>query len=484
MPPGDDFIMAEQQQKEEEQKKKLENELFGVTEDNEMDVGMLNMAAPQGFDPTIDTDVMAALDGYDDDLEELEDDFVLLAGGEANEEEMAEWPGVKKGRTLSEYEAEYGLGYLDYDSSADEDEGFVSSDDFGSDFGSYGGEEHEGGLHDPSMGFYDNVSYTSSRMHENDGGFREEQFETVMNKKYKDEDIGALDMDPRTMISAEESIPMTRLEDLLDEFEEENKHQKADLKAMMNENDDDDDDDDDNQQKQEQEGKGGDDNDEDDDDDEEDEEIPLLVPLKEETPEPVVHVTTADIQQTKTEQETTVLENTEEERMAVDMKNPNHLSNQEYEVIEIREKDDRWDVETYVSTLSTHENHPKLIDDIVPKKQKIKLDKRGFPMGVLEARRQQKKEEEEEQEEDDEEDYESGDDDDWSVATVNRGEKRDKNETAEEKRLRKKAVKAARKAKRQQKKELKTAFKQEELKQRKQKIGTASHKPGYSVIKF
>ncbi|KYR01737.1 hypothetical protein DLAC_01747 [Tieghemostelium lacteum] len=110
---------------------------------------------------------------------------------------------------------------------------------------------------------------------------------------------------------------------------------------------------------------------------------------------------------------------------------------------------DKWDCETIISTYSTIYNHPSLIKEERPQaKRIIKLGKHGIPV-----KPSKQVEEEEEDEDEDEEPRE------------NLGAAISKNESKEEKKLRKQQVKQDRKKSREQKKSLKVAFKQEELKQ-------------------
>ncbi|KAK8817827.1 hypothetical protein WA577_003868 [Blastocystis sp. JDR] len=118
---------------------------------------------------------------------------------------------------------------------------------------------------------------------------------------------------------------------------------------------------------------------------------------------------------------------------------------------------EEWDCESICSTYSNVLNHPKVIG--VPKKpvKKILISKKtGMPI-VEEA---SPKEEEEDVE---------------MEPVCNSGERRNKKETAEEKRLRKQRVKEEKSAKRQQKKALKEAFKEE--KKRADRLGSSSRGP-------
>jgi len=107
----------------------------------------------------------------------------------------------------------------------------------------------------------------------------------------------------------------------------------------------------------------------------------------------------------------------------------------------VREKRSQWDCESVVSTYSNLDNHPAIITET---ENRIKLNKRGFP-----ALREPKNEEEDEDEE-----------------KLNLGVARQKNETLQEKKQRKKATKEDRRVKREKKKELKVAYREETTKQR------------------
>lgn len=145
-----------------------------------------------------------------------------------------------------------------------------------------------------------------------------------------------------------------------------------------------------------------------------------------------------------------------------------------------------WDCESFLSTYSNLENHPGLIRER-PKKQ-IVLNKSGIPKvfeqqgskkeddrptAKVEGGEEKSAEEGEEEEEDEDGSGESEPESTMSVA----GAARPKNETAEERKERKKAVKDQKKARRQEKKSTKNAFKTEKLRQEKFKIQTAATSP-------
>lgn len=112
----------------------------------------------------------------------------------------------------------------------------------------------------------------------------------------------------------------------------------------------------------------------------------------------------------------------------------------------------KWDCQTILSTLSTVDNHPALIPN--PKRNRSKASK---------AQQQRKGELEQVAEE--EEDHLPGVEDESFMPKVDTSVGRSKQETAEEKRMRKRMVKEQKRLRRQQKKETTEAFKQEKLRQ-------------------
>lgn len=138
---------------------------------------------------------------------------------------------------------------------------------------------------------------------------------------------------------------------------------------------------------------------------------------------------------------------------------------EEDELVDVRLECDpgkeRWDCESIISTYSNLYNHPKLIKE--PKKDKVQLSSRtGLPVedkGGLSRQGLKRLEQE------------LGGDDDDRYETRSRtsvaSSIRPKNETPEERRLRKAQVRALRKERRQEKKANSLAFKAEELRQEK-----------------
>jgi len=123
-------------------------------------------------------------------------------------------------------------------------------------------------------------------------------------------------------------------------------------------------------------------------------------------------------------------------------------SDEEFETIFVKEKSP-WDCESILSSYSNTENHPKLIA-IPDEKNKILLNKQGFPID----KEQIEKENNEEKEIED------------STPKINEGTSRNKNETKEEKKLRKQEIKKSKKEKRGQKKDLKLEYQGEMLRQK------------------
>ncbi|KAL1926005.1 hypothetical protein VTP01DRAFT_7098 [Rhizomucor pusillus] len=127
-----------------------------------------------------------------------------------------------------------------------------------------------------------------------------------------------------------------------------------------------------------------------------------------------------------------------------------------------------WDCQSVLSTYSNLENHPKLISDRGPKKKILIDSKTGMPslVQVDKKNRKPRQEELEKVQEEEEEEAGSGEDEE-EQQRINTGIPRSKNETKEEKRARKAAVKEAKRNRREAKKNTKEAFKQEENRQRK-----------------
>lgn len=103
-----------------------------------------------------------------------------------------------------------------------------------------------------------------------------------------------------------------------------------------------------------------------------------------------------------------------------------------------------WDCQSVLSTYSNLENHPKLISDRGPKKKILIDSKTGMPslVQVDKKNRKPRQEELEKVQEEEEEEAGSGEDEE-EQERIDTGIPRSKNETKEEKRARKAAVKEA-----------------------------------------
>eukprot|EP00762_Andalucia_godoyi_P001094 ANDGO_02106.mRNA.1 Protein LTV1 homolog len=121
----------------------------------------------------------------------------------------------------------------------------------------------------------------------------------------------------------------------------------------------------------------------------------------------------------------------------------------------VEKKRNDWDCETIISTYSNLENHPGMIKE---ERKKIKLSqKTGIPLGYLHSKKQTAVEDE------------SSASDDPSVDEAkNIGKARSANESAEEKRERKKLLKEEKRQQRERKKNLKETFTREEDRQKRQ----------------
>jgi protein LTV1 len=131
-----------------------------------------------------------------------------------------------------------------------------------------------------------------------------------------------------------------------------------------------------------------------------------------------------------------------------------------------RDRDDRLDCESIISTYSNIYNHPAMIGN---EESKIKLSKKtGLPLGVLQEKEKSKREIERIE---------------HNIVRVlpDLPLKRDKNESKDEKKERKQAIKAHRRERRVEKKINKTAFKEEKKSQIAQITSTNNNK---SVVKL
>ncbi|XP_072513393.1 protein LTV1 homolog [Salminus brasiliensis] len=143
---------------------------------------------------------------------------------------------------------------------------------------------------------------------------------------------------------------------------------------------------------------------------------------------------------------------------------------QEMETVVIEEPPtEKWDCETIISTYSNLYNHPKLIEDPRKPKQILVSNKTGIPLDVLPkkgltARQVERMER-------------INDSDLPRVST----QPRSREESTEDRKLRKQAIKEERKERRMEKKANKVAFKQEKLMQEKQMVGLRANVQGMKL---
>ncbi|KAJ1984121.1 Protein ltv1 [Dimargaris cristalligena] len=134
------------------------------------------------------------------------------------------------------------------------------------------------------------------------------------------------------------------------------------------------------------------------------------------------------------------------------------VTTDQYDIVNYRDvtkRYDNWDCESVLSTYSNLENHPALIP-LAPSRR-IKLNART---GMPSSTKPSVQSEEDNVDEDDENDEDGNS---VQLESVDQGVPRPKGETAEEKRLRKQAVKEQKKNRRQEKKANKMAEKQDQL---------------------
>ena len=147
----------------------------------------------------------------------------------------------------------------------------------------------------------------------------------------------------------------------------------------------------------------------------------------------------------------------------------------EMEEIEVKEKGEKWDCESVVSTYSTLYNHPKLISE--PRLHKIQLSsKTGIPLGVLgrgltaQALKQL-----------DADDSDQEDDLMSLKSKISELSVRPQHETLEEKKARKANLKQFRRERRSEKKSNTQAFKSEKMKQEKILLNTKNNLQGVKI---
>ncbi|XP_016415677.1 protein LTV1 homolog isoform X1 [Sinocyclocheilus rhinocerous] len=141
----------------------------------------------------------------------------------------------------------------------------------------------------------------------------------------------------------------------------------------------------------------------------------------------------------------------------------------EIETMVIEPPTENWDCETIISTYSNLYNRPKLIQD-PPKPKQIRVsDKTGIPLDVLPKRGLTAKQVER---------MERINDSDLPRAST---QPRSREESAEERRARKQAIKTERKERRSEKKTNKLAFKQEKQMQEKQMVNLRANVQGLKL---
>lgn len=141
----------------------------------------------------------------------------------------------------------------------------------------------------------------------------------------------------------------------------------------------------------------------------------------------------------------------------------------EIETMVIEPPTERWDCETIISTYSNLYNRPKLIQD-PPKPKEIRVSaKTGIPLDVLPKRGLTTKQVER---------MERINDSDLPRAST---QPRSREESAEERRARKQAIKTERKERRSEKKANKLAFKQEKQMQEKQMVHLRANVQGLKL---
>ncbi|XP_017576158.1 protein LTV1 homolog [Pygocentrus nattereri] len=143
---------------------------------------------------------------------------------------------------------------------------------------------------------------------------------------------------------------------------------------------------------------------------------------------------------------------------------------QEMETLVIEEPPvDKWDCETIISTYSNIYNHPKLIED-PPKLKQIRVsNKTGIPLDVLPKKGLTARQVER---------MERINDSDLPRAST---QPRSREESKEDRKLRKQAIKDERKERRMEKKANKVAFKQEKIMQEKQMVSLRANVQGMKL---
>jgi protein LTV1 len=145
-------------------------------------------------------------------------------------------------------------------------------------------------------------------------------------------------------------------------------------------------------------------------------------------------------------------------------------STEDIEVYFEGKEEPQWDVESYVSTYTNTENHPRLVQESALNRR-IQIGRGGVPTGVLEHERKKMAKSEKVRRQQEDEAYLASRKE--AAEKVNLGVARPKKETAEERRARKEALKVEKRANRETKKELKESFRKESVRQHRQEAGTS-----------
>eukprot|EP01102_Stenamoeba_stenopodia_P010437 TRINITY_DN3146_c0_g2_i1.p1 TRINITY_DN3146_c0_g2~~TRINITY_DN3146_c0_g2_i1.p1 ORF type:complete len:549 (-),score=224.79 TRINITY_DN3146_c0_g2_i1:113-1759(-) len=363
----------------------------------------------------IDPEILAALNDELDDAEgELPEDFLEMAGGVEGDPEEREDHVFGSFRSKRKREQMMASMYLDYEDGEEDDDEY-DEDDEDNEF------ERRGGKRVPQ-------------------NFMEEKFE-VIQKQYDDDELGELDEDdPSVRGTADISDFADILSQHLGEMNVGKKapqSRPASKQTRHSRHPDDDDDEDDDELGSEDEFDEGEDGNESGSEhgsNQDKKKKSIYAADEEEDPE---------IQKAWKER---VLKMAEEENAksdAEDDEDDEKIFESWY--TESKRIDD--DCESVLSTYTNTENHPKLLEE--PKaSKKIRISaKTGMPIGVLPTRKKAVPEPPVEPKKE------------------NLGKARTK-ETLEEKKARKKAIKAERKENRERKKQLKSKFQKEELRQK------------------
>jgi hypothetical protein len=143
-------------------------------------------------------------------------------------------------------------------------------------------------------------------------------------------------------------------------------------------------------------------------------------------------------------------------------------SEEEYDVHFEGREQAQWDVESYLTTYTDTENHPRLVEESTLNRR-IQIGRGGVPTGVLQHERKKSAKEVRARQREEEEAYLAHRE--ATKSHVNIGVPRPKNETPEERKARKEALKLEKKVNREVKRQLKDSFTQESVRQQRQQAG-------------